>query len=360
LTGCLDANLPGRSRTSAVGMFVVPLVFDIFRHNGIDPNTGMDVGLCTGSWEDFATYEEFYAAFQRQLRHFMSLAAEKDNIELLVQRELFPDPFRASLMEDGVACGRDTLDRKMPFENGAVLNPVGMINVADSLAVVRQLVFEEKTISMKLLCEALRADWEGYEDIRRMCLSAPKYGNGDERVDGIARDLYAFWVKTAEELPTVFGSNHKATAISITSHQPGGALTGATPDGRRAHEICADGTVSPMQGRDMHGPTAVLRSALTIEQGPYQATLMNLKFHPSALASASDLEKLSALLWTYFSRGGKHIQFNVVTRETLIAAQAEPEKYRNLVVRVAGYSAYFILLNKPMQEEIIARTEHGF
>ncbi len=359
LTGCLDANLPGRSRTSAVGMFVVPLVFDIFRHNGVDPNTGMEVGLRTGVWEDFANFEEFYAAFLRQLRHFMELAAEKDNIELLVQRELFPDPFRASLMEDGVACGLDTLDRKMPFENGAVLNPVGMINVADSLAVVRQLVFEEKKIAMKVLSEALEADWEGYEEIRKMCLAAPKYGNGDERVDGIARDLYAFWVKTAEELPTSFGNTHKATAISITSHQPGGALTGATPDGRRAHEICADGTVSPMQGRDTHGPTAVLRSALTIDQDPYQATLMNLKFHPTALSSPADLEKLSGLLRTYFSRGGKHIQFNVVTAETLRAAQAEPEKYRNLVVRVAGYSAYFVMLNRPMQDEVIARTEHA-
>ena len=358
LTGCLDANLPGRSRTSAVGMFVVPLVFDIFRRNGIDPNTGMEVGLRTGEWEDFASYEEFYAAFLRQLRHFMELAAEKDNIELLVQRELFPDPFRASLMEDGVACGRDTLDRKMPFENGAVLNPVGMINVADSLAAVRQLVFEEKKVSMRTLCEALQADWEGYEEIHKMCLAAPKYGNGDERVDLIVRDLYAFWVKTADELPTSFGSTHKATAISITSHQPGGALTGATPDGRRAHEICADGTVSPMQGRDAHGPTAVLRSALKIDQDPYQATLMNLKFHPTALATPSDLEKLAGLLRTYFSRGGKHIQFNVVTRETLLAAQAEPEKFRNIVVRVAGYSAYFVMLNKPMQDEVIARTEH--
>ncbi len=359
LTGCLDANLPGRSRTSAVGMFVVPLVFDIFRHNGIDPNTGMEVGLRTGAWEDFASYEEFYAAFLRQLRHFMSLAAEKDNIELLVQRELFPDPFRASLMEDGVACGRDTLDRKMPFENGAVLNPVGMINVADSLEAIRKLVFEQKKLSMRELGEALEANWEGFEDLRKLCLAAPKYGNGDECVDTIARDLYAFWVNTADELPTSFGSTHKATAISITSHQPGGALTGATPDGRRAHEICADGTVSPMQGRDMHGPTAVLRSALKIDQGPYQATLMNLKFHPTALATPADLEKLSGLLRTYFSRGGKHVQFNVVTREMLLAAQEKPENYRNLVVRVAGYSAYFTKLNRPMQDEVIARTEHG-
>ena len=359
LTGCLDANLPGRSRTTAIGMFVVPLVFDIFRHNGRDPNTGMQVGLESGPWEDFATFEEFYAGFKSQLRHAMELAAEKDNIEILVSRELFPDPFRSSLMEDGVACGHDLLDRMMPFENGAVLNPVGMINVADSLAVVRQLVYEEKKLTMRELCAALDADWKGCEDVRKMCLAVPKYGNGNAAVDAIARELYTFWVKTAEELPTAYGSMHKATAISITSHQPGGALTGATPDGRCAHEICADGTVSPMQGRDTHGPTAVLRSALAIDQGPYQATLMNLKFHPTALASPADLEKLSALLRTYFERGGKHVQFNVVTKETLRAAQAEPEKYRNLVVRVAGYSAYFTRLNKPMQEEVIARTEHA-
>jgi pyruvate formate-lyase/glycerol dehydratase family glycyl radical enzyme len=358
MTGCLDANLPGKSRVTAIGMFIVPLVFDIFRHNGVDPNTGIEAGLRTGDWENFATYEEFYAAFLRQLQHFMELAAEKDNIELLVSRELFPDPFRASLMEDGIACGRDTLDRQMPFENGAVLNPVGMINVADSLAAIRQLVFDERKISMRRLQDALAANWEGFDDVRKRCLAAPKYGNGDDRVDSIARDLYAYWVKTARELPTAFGSTHKATAISITSHQPGGALTGATPDGRCAREICADGTVSPMQGRDTHGPTSVLRSALKIDQGPYQATLMNLKFHPTALANPSDLEKLSLLLRTYFKCGGKHVQFNVVTRETLLAAQEQPENYRNLVVRVAGYSAYFAQLNRPLQDEVIARTEH--
>ena len=358
MTGCLDANLPGKSRTAAVGMFVVPLVFDIFRLNGVDPNTGLDVGIRTGDWETFATYDEFYAAFLKQLRHFMELAAEKDNIELLVQRELFPDPFRASLMHEGVACGRDTLDRQMFFENGAVMNPVGMINVADSLTAVRQLVYEDRLVTMATLKAALAANWEGYDEVRRLCVEAPKYGNGDDRADLTARDMYAFWVKTANELPTAFGSCHKATAISITSHQPGGALTSATPDGRRAHEICADGTMSAMHGRDTHGPTGVLRSALKIDQAPYQATLMNLKFHPSSLASPADLEKLATMLRAYFSRGGKHIQFNVVTKETLIDAQEHPERHRNLVVRVAGYSAYFTQLNRGMQDEVIARTEH--
>ena len=237
LTGCLDANIPAISRTSAISMFIVPLVFEIFMHNGINPHTGAQVGIQTGELESYKSYEEFLAGFKRQLRYFLELTAEKDNIELLVDRELFPDPFRSSLMVDGVKTGRDVLDRTLPFENGAVLNPVGMINVADSLAAVKKLVYEDKKLSIGRLREALAADWKGYEDVHKWCLAVPKYGNGDRYVDAVAADLYKFWVDTADELPTVLGSTHKATAISITSHQPGGAMTGATPDGRFAGEI---------------------------------------------------------------------------------------------------------------------------
>jgi pyruvate-formate lyase len=357
LTGCLDANLPGKSRTVAIGMFVVPLVFDIFLHNGIDPGTGMRVGIETGDIESLADYGQFAAAFKKQLRYFMEIAAEKDNLELLIERELFPDAFRSSLMEDGITVGKDLLSRTMPFENGAVLNPVGMINVADSMAAVKRLVYEDKKVAMGDLKRALDLDWQGCERIHKMCLEAPKYGNGDSYVDEIAADLYEFWTVTANELPTAYGSMHKASAISITSHQPGGVLTGATPDGRHAHETCADGTVSPMQGRDTHGPTAVMRSALRIDQDPYQATLMNMKFHPSALRSDEDLQKLSAMIKTYFEHGGKHVQFNVVSKEILLKARQNPAQYRDLVVRVAGYSAYFTQLNDAVQDEVIARTE---
>jgi formate C-acetyltransferase len=357
ITGCLDANLPGRSRTVAIGMFIVPLVFDIFLHNGIHSGTGMKIGIDTDDVESIENYEQFVAAFKKQLRYFMEIAAEKDNLELLIERELFPDAFRSSLMEDGISVGKDLLSRTMPFENGAVLNPVGMINVADSLAAVKKLVYEDKKITMHELKRALDLDWQGCEDIRKLCLEAPKYGNGDSYVDAIAADLYAFWVATADELPTAFGRMHKATAISITSHQPGGALTGATPDGRQAHEICADGTVSPMQGRDTHGPTAVMRSALQIDQDSYQATLMNMKFHPAALQSEEDLHKLSAMIKTYFACGGKHVQFNVVSKEMLLEAQQNPARCQDLVVRVAGYSAYFVQLNSGMQDEVIKRTE---
>jgi len=302
-------------------------------------------------------------AFKEQLSYFMALTVEEHNILLEAQRELFPDVVHSALMVDGIKVGRDALDRMMPFENGSILNCVGMINVADSLAAVKKLVFEEKKVTPKELKEALRANWkgDGYEEMRKMFLAAPKYGNGNLYVDSIARKLYQFWADTAVTFPTAWGGTTKPTAISITAHGPGGGLTSATPDGRYAGETLADGTMSPAQGRDTHGPTAVIRSALAINQIPYQATLLNMKFHPSALKTQEDLKKLSFLIKTYFNQGGKHIQFNVVDKKTLIEAQEHPEKYRDLIIRVAGYSTYFVQLNKLVQDEIIARTEYeGF
>jgi pyruvate-formate lyase len=341
-----------------VGMFIVSLVFDIFMHDGIEPKTGRRLGLATGKFEDFKTFDQVLSAFKQQLVHFMSLAAEKNNIEMMVERELFPDPVRSSLMSDAIREGHDMLDRTMPFENAAVFNPIGMINVADSLTAVRKLVFDERKYSLRELLEALDANWQGHEQMRKAFIAAPKYGNGDDYADAIASDLYQFWADTAATFGTCYGGTHKPTAISITSHAPGGALTGATPDGRCAGEVLADGCMSPMRGRDTHGPTGVIKSALKIDQTRYQAALMNMKFHPSALQSTADLRKLSALIRTYFALGGKHVQFNVVTKETLVAAQKDPESYRDLVVRMAGYSVYFVQLGKAVQDEIIDRMEH--
>ncbi|MHB1343606.1 MAG: pyruvate formate lyase family protein [Thermoleophilia bacterium] len=359
LTGCLDANLPGESRTVAIGMFIVPLVFDIFMHNGVDPNTGELVGIRTGDFARFESFETLLDAFKRQLAYFMGLAAERNNVQVEVSRRLLPDPFRSSLMHDGIACATDLLERVMPFENAAVLNPVGMVNVGDSLAAVKQLVFDEGRVTLAELEAALRADWAGHEELQRLCLKVPKYGNDDDYVDSLVADLYRFWADTTLTFRSPYGAPHQPTAISITSHQPGGALTGATPDGRHAGEILADGTMSPMQGRDTAGPTAVLRSAMKIDQHPYQATLLNMKFHPSALATDGDRRKLAALIKTYFARGGKHIQFNVVDSDELRRAQKEPDTYRDLIVRVAGYSAYFVQLPGSVQEEIILRSEHA-
>ncbi len=248
----------------------------------------------------------------------------------------------------------------MPYENGSIIISVGMVTVDDSLAAIKQLVFDGKKVTMKELKAALDANWQGdgYEKMRKMFLAAPKFGNDDDYVDSIARELYQFNADTITQIDTIFGGKVKPSGVSISSHWPIGAVTGATPDGRRAGEVVADGTMSPVQGRDIHGPTAVIKSASKMPQVAYESTLMNMKFHPSALKTTEDMRKLSALIRTYFSLGGKHIQFNVVGRDTLLDAQKHPENYRDLVVRVAGYSAYFVQLGKAIQDEIINRTEH--
>lgn len=360
LAGCLDVNIPGKSRINAFGMFIVPRVFEITMNNGFDPRLGMQLGPKTGEFESFETFDDFMNAFKKQLKYFMGLTVEEHNILLMAQAELFPDAVHSALMVDAIKVGRDALDRKLPFENGSALNLVGMVNVADSMAAVKKLVFDEKKISREELKAALDANWQGdgHEKIRKMCLKAPKYGNGEVYVDKIAKELYKFWADTAITFPTAWGGSTKPTGISITAHAPGGALTGATPDGRFAGETFADGTISPAQGKDTHGPTALIRSAMTIDQIPFQATLLNMKFHPSALKTEEDMRKLSILIRTYFSQGGKHVQFNVVNKDMLLDGQIHPEKHRDLIVRVAGYSAYFVTLGKPVQDEIICRTEH--
>ena len=360
LAGCLDVNIPGKSRINAIFMFVVPRALEITINNGVDPRSGKQIGLQTGRFEDFETFDDFLGALKKQLKHCLGFAAEFQNAWLVAQAETTPDAFQSSLMGDSIEVGRDILDRKMPFENGSSLNPVGMINTVDSLAALKKLVFEEKKVTKAALKNALAANWAGDEnaEMQKMFAKAPKYGNGDLYVDTIAKDLFQFWAETLETFTTSFGGTMKPSGVSITAHGPGGALTGATPDGRFAGETLADGSVSAAQGRDTNGPTALLRSAMQIDQIPFSSTLLNMKIHPSALKTTEDLRKLSMLVRTYFSNGGKHVQFNVVSKGTLLDAQVRPDIHRDLVVRVAGYSTYFIQLSEAIQGDIIARTEH--
>ena len=209
---------------------------------------------------------------------------------------------------------------------------------------------------MKQLYDALEADWVGYEDMQKDFLAAPKYGNDDPYVDKIVADLYKMLADYVVTKPTITGGTTVPCGISITSHQPGGLLTGATPDGRKAGTLLADGTMSPMQGRDLNGPVAVMKSALNIDQDPWQATLLNMKFDPNNLKTKEDHEKFAALITTYLKNGGKQVQFNVVTQETLIDAHEHPEDHRELLVRISGYSAYFVQLNNEMQIEVINRN----
>ena len=356
MTGCLDGNLPGKSRTGPVPMVTFPLIFDIFRHRGIDVKTGLRVAPDMGAFGAWESYDALFSALGETIRYVLGLVCEKNNVELAITQELLFDPLRSALMYEGVESGKDTWKRVMPFENAAVVNPIGMVNLGDSLAAIKKLVFEEKKYALAELGEALDADWVGYETMQADFLAAPKYGNDIDEVDEIVAACYKLLCDTVASIPNLLGKPTIPTGISITSHQPGGQLTGATPDGRKAGSILADGTTSPMHGCDACGPTAVFRSAMKIDQDPMQATLLNMKFHPSALRSESDLDKLAAMIRVYLTNGGKQVQFNVVDQETLKAAQKTPEEYRDLVVRVAGYSTYFVTLSREMQNEVIDRT----
>ncbi len=358
LGGCLDASLPGKSRISAFAMFIVPMVLEITMNNGVDPKTGRQLGLKTGDPGTFQSFSDLVNALKKQLAYFLELNAEDNNIWMSVHAELFPDPVRTALLDDPVKVGRSLLDRTYLFENGGILNTVGGANVIDSLAAVKKLVFDEKRYTMQELQAALTANWDGYEEMRKALAEAPKYGNDDDYADSIAADFYRYFAEIAGTFPTVVGGTHKPSAISISAQWPGGAQTGATPDGRYAGTSLADGGMSPVQGRDVRGPTSVIKSASKINQHILQATLLNMKFPPSALRTEEDRRKLTCLISTYFELGGKHVQFNIVDQATLLDAQKNPENHRDLIVRVAGYSAYFVGLGKVIQDEIIMRTEY--
>ncbi|MBN2401464.1 MAG: formate C-acetyltransferase [Spirochaetes bacterium] len=357
MCGCLDAALPGNSRIGAYPMFIVSMVFEITMNNGVFPKTGRQLGPKTGDPETFKTFDEFFNAFNIQFEYFSGLNAEYNNLFNNAVADLFPDPVRTALSEDGIKLGKNILNRKYLLENMAVLNNVGMINVADSLTAVKKLVFDDKKYSMKDIKAALAVNWAGYEQMQKDCIAAPKYGNDDDYADSTAVKLYSSLAQIAAKLPTMVGGTHKPSAISISSQWPGGMQTGATPEGREAGACLADGSMSPVRGMDTHGPTAILKSASKIDQDAFQATLLNMKFHPTALKKEEDMKKLASMISAYFDMGGKHIQFNVVDKNTMMEAKAEPEKHKDLVVRVAGYSAYFVKLTPPMQDEIISRTE---
>lgn len=358
LAGCLDLNLPGKSRMNALGMFIVPKVLDVMMHNGVLKDTSEQLGPATGEMKDFKSFEEFYEAFKKQLYYFMSLYNEEHNILIHVTAQTQPDVVHSAFAHEGITAGKDMNQRPMLYENASMFNPVGMINVVNSMAAVKKLVFEDKKVTMEELYNAIEANWEGYEEIRKMCLEAPKFGNGIEEVDNIAKDLYEYWVESTNSFRSVYGVPPRPTGISITAHAPGGSYTCATPDGRKKGETLADGVMSPAQGTDVNGPTQSLKSAMQVDQDPFNAMLLNMKIDPSALKSDADLMKLSTLAKTYLFNGGKHIQFNVVDNETLKEAQKRPEDYRNLIVRVAGYSTYFTRLTPAVQNEIIKRTAH--
>lgn len=357
-TGCVDGNVQAQTRTQVACFFIIPQAMDIALHNGYCRYTKEMVGKEVGDVTKMESFDEIRDAVFNEIRHLMRMANERINVEMIAERDLFPDVFRSSLMKDGVKVGKDMFNRRFQFENGAVLGAVGAVNAGNGLYAIKKLIFDEKKYTMAQLMEALDADWEGYDEMRADFASQPKYGNNIPEVDAFVADMYKLHADTCLSLPCVYGDSLKPNAISISAHQPGGAVTGATPDGRKGGEILADASLSPAHGTDTHGPIAVFQSAMKVDQDPYQGTLMNMKFHPSALKTESDLEKLGSMIQTYLTHGGKHVQFNVVNKEEMVDAKAHPEEHPELIVRVAGYSAYFTRLTPGIQDEVINRMDH--
>ena len=368
IIGCVEPQKAGKTwGWHDAAFFNMCRVLELTFSNGRDTD-GTQVGIASGDIDTFKTFDDFFEAYKKQMKYCISLLVNADNAIDVAHAERCPLPYLASMVDDCIKRG------KTPEQGGAVYNftgpqGFGIANVADSMFAIRTLVFERKKYTLHEIKDALDNNFgldggenaQRYAAIREDILSLDKYGNDDDNVDMLARRAAYTYTKQIQDFKNPRGGQFQAGLYPVSANVPLGAQTGATPDGRYAHKPVADG-VSPSAGFDTHGPTASANSVAKLDHGiASNGTLFNMKFHPSALEGDSGLESFVALVRGYFDQKGSHMQFNVVSRETLRDAQKNPDKYRSLVVRVAGYSALFTTLSKSLQDDIINRTEQrGF
>lgn len=355
-SGCVEAGAFGKEAYILTGYFNLVKVMEITLNNGVDPRTGDQIGLRTGDSAAWDTFQDFMDAFSRQLRHFVDIKIKGSLIiEQLYARHL-PAPFLSLLIDDCISTGVDYNAGGARY-NTSYIQGVGLGSVTDSLTAIKYQVFDRGNLSMAGFVEALESNFEGWEDLREHLLNAtPKYGNDDDYADDVMRSVFDAYFDTIDGRANTRGGHYRVNLLPTTCHVYFGSVVGATPDGRLASEPLSEG-ISPVQGADRNGPTAVLKSAAKVDHLRTGGTLLNQKFTPSFLKDETGIEKLISLVRSYFRMDGHHIQFNVVTAETLRAAQSHPEKYSDLIVRVAGYSDYFVDLGMDLQNEIIRRTE---
>jgi len=362
VSGCIETGALGKEAYVLTGYLNLPKILEITLNNGIDPRTGKRIGVTTGNPKDYSTFEELFGAFIEQLKFFVSVKiAGNDVIESLYAEHL-PVPFLSLWLNDCVGKATDYNSGGTRY-NTSYIQVVGLGTVADSLASIRYNVYEKKSFGMEEVLAALAKDYEGEEAIRQTFLNkTPKYGNDDPPADVIASDI----VDAANDIieghpPTpIRGASRRVYFLPTTAHVYFGRVTGATPDGRRAGLPVSEG-VSPVQGADRKGIAAAFSSVAKIDWDQTGGALLNQKLSPDLLIGDEDIEKMAQMIRTFFIMGGHHVQFNVVSAELLREAQARPQDFQDLMVRVAGYSDYFVNLPKGLQDEIIARTEHkGF
>ncbi len=362
-SGCVEVGAFGKEAFILTGYFNMVKVLELALHNGEDPMTGRQLGLQTGQPDSFRSFADVFSAWRAQFQYFLEVKLGGNQIiEQMYARDM-PAPFLSVLTDDCILKGRDYNAGGARYNN-SYIQFVGLGSLTDSFAAVRDMCFgEEVTGSLSLgdLVQVLDTNFESCESLRlRLVNKTRKYGNDDESADELMVRIFNTCFNELDGKPNTKGGHYRVEMLPTTCHVYFGSVTGAMPDGRKAGLPLSEG-ISPVQGADRRGPTAVIKSAARLDHVKAGGTLLNMKFTPSLVAGEEGLDKWAHLVRSYFKLGGHHVQFNIVRAETLRKAQKNPEQYRDLIVRVAGYSDYFCDLSTELQDEIIIRTEHeGF
>ena len=356
-SGCVEVGAFGKENYNLTGYFNMPKVLELTLNNGVDPNTGQRLGLETGEPTGWETFGDLIDAYRAQLDHFVNIKVQANNVIERLYALYMPAPFLSLLIDDCITTGKDYHDGGARY-NTTYIQGVGLGTMTDALSAIKYHVFDQQTLTMSELLTALQDDFANHEHTRQMLLNrTPRYGNDDDYADEVMQSVFETYFEAVDGRPNTKNGSYHINLLPTTCHVYFGSVVGATPDGRMARTPLSEG-ISPVQGADRHGPTAVIKSASKMDHARTGGTLLNQKLSPRLLQEDADLDKLVHLVRTYFRLDGHHIQFNVVDAATLRAAQQDPQKHRNLIVRVAGYSDYFCDLGEALQDEIIARTEH--
>lgn len=355
-SGWVGTGAFGTEAYILTGYFNLPKILELTLNDGFDKRTGKQIGLKTGTATDYRTYEELFAAYKAQVQHFMRIKLTGNNIIERIFMKYMPVPFLSVLIEDCIRNGKDYMCGGARY-NSSYVQGVGLGSITDMLTALRYHVYDKKTIAMETMEKALANDFKGFEELQyQLVYHTPKYGNDDDYADEQEVQVFDMYYDVLSGHKSPRGADYRVNMLPTTCHVYFGKVTGATPDGRNAWKVLSEG-ISPVQGADTNGPTAVIRSAAKIDHIKTGGTLLNQKFTPSLLSTEEGCNNLVHLIRAYFRMDGHHIQFNVVDADTLREAQKHPEDYRDLIVRVAGYSDYFNDLGEDLQNEIICRTE---
>lgn len=356
-SGCVESGAFGKEAFILTGYLNLVKILEITLNNGIDPITGKVIGAKTGDPREFKSFDELMVAYEKQVNHFIDIKIQGNNIIERLYQKYMPSPFLSVIIDDCIKKAKDYNAGGARY-NSMYIQGVGTGTLTDSLSAIKYHVYDKGNLTMDKLLDVLKKDFEGEERTRQLLLNqTPRYGNDNDYADNIMRQFFDIFYNAVDGRPSVKGGTYRINMLPTTCHVYFGSVTGATPDGRRAFYPQSEG-ISPVQGTDRLGPTAVIKSASKMDHAKTGGTLLNQKFTPELLKNEIGIKNLMHLIRTYFKLGGHHIQFNIISAELLRKAQLNPEEHKDLIVRVAGYSDYFNDLNEGLQNEIIARTEH--